>query len=48
MVASLFHNFAKIYNDILIVLDQRKNQIHEYKSLNLTNKDAKKHPQKIT
>lgn len=47
MIASIFHNFAKMHNESMAVLNSRKNQIKAYSSLNLFNDLQKVHPQKI-
>jgi hypothetical protein len=48
MIASLFHNFAKMHNEAMALLNSRKNQIKAYSSLNLFNDLLKLHPQKIS
>ena len=47
MIGSIFHNFAKIHNESMAVLNSRKNQIKAYNSLNLFNDILKIHPQSI-
>jgi hypothetical protein len=47
ILSSLFHNFAKAHNELVSVLNTRKNQIAEYRCLNLYNESAKLHPQRI-
>lgn len=46
-LASVFHNFALIHNDLMQALNSRKNQIPQYKCLNLYNDSKKIHPQKL-
>jgi hypothetical protein len=45
MVASIFHNFAKIHNESMAILNSRKNQIKAYRNLNLFNDLLRVHPQ---
>lgn len=47
MIGSLFHNFARMHNESMAVLNSRKNQIKAYNSLNLFNDILKMHPQSI-
>lgn len=47
ILSSLFHNFAKMHNDLTSLLNSRKNQLLEYKYLNLYNETNKIHPQKV-
>jgi hypothetical protein len=47
MIGSIFHNFAKMHNESMAVLNSRKNLIKAYKSLNLFNDILKVHPQSI-
>lgn len=46
-ISSLFHNFAKIHNELMTLLNARKNQIPEYRWLNLYNEFKKVHPQQL-
>lgn len=47
MIASIFHNFAKMHNESMAILNSKKNQIKAYSSLNLFNDLLKLHPQEI-
>lgn len=47
ILSSVFHNFAVLHNELMSVLNSRKNQIPEYKRLNLYNDSKKVSPQKI-
>jgi hypothetical protein len=46
-LSSLFHNFSKMHNELLTLLNAKKNQIAQYKCLNLYNETKKVHPQKL-
>lgn len=46
-VTSLFHNFAKLHNELVSIMNARKNQIPQYKCLNLYNESKKINPQKL-
>jgi len=37
ILSSLYHNFAIMHNDLMNILNSRKNQIPQYKCLNLYN-----------
>ena len=47
ILSSVFHNFARMHNEAVAVLNTRKNQIPSYRHLNLFNETRKIHPQRI-
>jgi hypothetical protein len=46
-LGALYHNFAVMHNDLMSILNSRKNQIPQYKCINLYNESKKVNPQRL-